>query len=183
MKYILYIIIFFSLFFTGCAKESELKIYNDTGQVITVKVDHFVHKMLNDGEPVTNTYYLNSFILFGETVEVPVEYVETLYRSHKKFNVTMKSNKDKECHIIFDMAGLEIRNVLLGIIIDKVQLREVNSDEWSDDLYEGYLPPDEIGTISVPPGTFYIRIEDVYEVQHPEELIEFTAGETTMYVF
>ena len=160
-----------------------MKIYNDTGQVLTVKVDHFVHRMLNNDEPVINTYYLNSYILFNETVEVPVEYVETFYRSHKKFNVTMKPNKDKVYHVIFDRAGLKIRNVLHGTIIDKVQLREVNSDEWSDDLYDGYLHPDEIGTISVSPGTFYIRIEDVYELQYPEELIEFTAGETTMYVF
>ncbi|MCD4797095.1 MAG: hypothetical protein K8R49_08010 [Candidatus Cloacimonetes bacterium] len=183
MKHILYIMIFFSLFFASCAKESELKIYNDTGHVITVKVDHFAHRMLNDGEPVINTYYLNSYILFGETVEVPVEYVESFYRSHKKFIVTMKPNKDKVYHVIFDRAGLEIRNVLHGTIIDKVQLREVSSDEWSDDLYEGYLPPDEIDTIPVLPGTYYIRIEDVYELQYPEELIEFTVGETTMYVF
>ena len=183
MRKNLYALILFLIIIAGCAKEADLTIYNDTGQTITVKVDHIIYQMYPNSEPIVNTYYLNSFIFFGETVKVPVEYVETLYLSHKKFNVTMKPNKDRKYHVTFDRAGLQLRNISPGITIDKVQLREVDSDEWSDDLYDGYLLPEEIDTFPVPSGIFYMRIEDVYGVQYLEELIEFIAGETFIYFF
>ena len=123
-------------------------------------------------------------MFFSETVKVPVEYVETLYRSYKKFNVTMKPNKDKKYHVTFDRAGLQLRNISPGITVDKVQLREVDDDEWSEDLYDGYLLPDEVEEpFPVPRGIFYMRLEDLYGGQYPEELVEFIAGEIFVYFF
>ena len=62
MQKLFYSLILFVLLFLGCVKEAELTIYNDTGQTITVKIDHIIHQMYPNSEPIVNIYYLNSFV-------------------------------------------------------------------------------------------------------------------------
>ena len=180
-KLILHIIPLF-LLFSACAKESHLTVHNDTGQTITVKIDHISYLMYPNSEAVEETYFLNSYIIYGETKKVPVEYVGTPYLKHNNFNVEMKPGKDKVYHVELNLACLTIRNLSPGLTITKVRLKDVGSVEWTEE-YDVYIAAEEIETISVEPGDKLIQIEDVYESIYQSEDIELIAGETSVYNF
>ena len=182
MKKLILFIIPALLFFSACAKESHLTIHNDTGQTITVKLDHISHLMYPNSEPVVETYFLNSFILYGETKKVPVEYVGTPYLKQNNFTVEMKPGKDKVYHVKLNLACLTIRNISPGLTIAKVRLMNVDGVEWTEE-YEVNIAADEVETISVEPGDRLIQIEDIYETIFPSEYIELIAGEMTIYIF
>ena len=170
------------LFFSACAKESDLTVYNDTGQTVTVKIDHILHLMYTNSEPVVETYFLNSFIFYGETKKVPVEYVGTPYLKQNNFTVEMKPDKDKIYHVELNLACLTIRNLSPGLTITKVRLKDVDSVEWTEE-YEVNIAAEEIETISVEPGDKFVQIEDIYESIFQSEYFELIAGETSVYNF
>jgi hypothetical protein len=170
------------LFFSACAKESYLTVHNDTGQTITIKVDHISHLMYPNSEPVVETYFLNSFIFYGEIKKVPVEYVGTPYLKQNNFTVELKPGKDKVYHVKLNLACLKIRNLSPGLTITKVRLMDVDGVEWTEE-YEVYIAAEEIETISVEPGNKFVQIEDIYESIYQSEYIELIAGETSVYNF
>ncbi|MBC8414983.1 MAG: hypothetical protein ISS80_06105 [Candidatus Cloacimonetes bacterium] len=170
------------LLFSACAKESDLTVHNDTGQTVTVKIDHILHLMYTNSEPVVETYFLNSFIFYGETKKVPVEYVGTPYLKQNNFTIEMKPGKDKVYHVELNLACLTIRNLSPGLTITKVRLMDVGSVEWTEE-YEVNIAAEEIETISVEPGDKFVQIEDIYESIFQSEYFELIAGETSLYNF
>ena len=182
MKKMILFIVPTLLFFSACAKESYLTIHNDTGQTISVKIDNISHLMYTNSEPVTEKYFLNSYIFYSETQKVPVEYVGTLYLKQNNFIAEMKPGKDKVYRVELNLAGLKIRNISPGLTIAKVRLMDIGSVEWTEE-YEVNIEAEEIEIISVEPGEKFIQVEDIYESTFQSEYIELIAGETSEYNF
>ncbi len=186
MKKLILFIIPALLFLSACAKESYLTVHNDTGQTVTIKIDHISHLMYTNSEPVIETYFLNSYIFYGETKKVPVEYVGTPYLKQNNFTVEMKPGKDKVYHVELNLAGLNIRNISPGVTIAKVKLMDVDGVEWTEE-YEVNIAADEVETIFVEPGVKLIQMEDVHGISYPEEyqgiFYELIVGEITIFIF
>lgn len=167
----------------ACTKQSDLTIYNDTSHSIRIIMDGTIHQLLSNDPPAIETFYLNSFILFGETIDVPIIIEGQIYLEQKEFTIKMKPNKDKSYHVEFDRAGLQISNVSIHTI-SKVQLRRENDQNWSESVIDEILFSEELGQVfSIIPNYDFIKITDIFETEYPEELIELNAGETTTYIF
>ncbi len=167
----------------ACAKQSDLTIYNDTDHSIRIIMNGTIHQLLANDPPAVETFYLNSFILFGETIYVPIIIEGQTYLEHKEFTIKMKPNKDKAYHVEFDRAGLQINNVSL-FPISIVQLRKEGEADWSDNIIEEVLYTETISPIfSVLPIYDFIKITDIFDTEYPEILIDLNAGETTLFVF
>ena len=180
-KIIALLTVFFLL--VACAKESELTIYNDTGHSVTVIFNDTIHQLFSNDPPAVEIFYLNSFILFGETINVPIIIERQIYLEPKNFTIEMKPNKDKSYHVEFDRAGLQINNVSI-YPIGVVQLRKESDEEWSENVIEEILYPETLGQVfSISPDFIHIKITDIYDTEYQEELIELNTGETTTYIF
>jgi len=182
MKKILIFLIFL-IFIGACAKQSDLTIYNDTGHSIRIIMDGTIYLLLSNDPPAIETFYLNSFIFLGESINVPIIIEGQIYLEHKEFTIEMKPNKDRSYHVEFDRAGLQINNVSIHTI-SKVQLRKEGEEDWSENIFDEILSPEALGRIiSIIPDYDLIKITDIFETEYPEELIELNAGESTIYVF
>ena len=182
MKKILIFLIFLILI-GACAKQSDLTIHNDTGHSIRIIMNGTIYQLLSNDPPAVETFYLNSFILFGETIDVPIIIDGQIYLEHKELTIEMKPNKDKSYHVEFDRAGLQINNVS-SHTISKVQLRKEGQEDWSENVIDEILSPEALGQIiSIIPDYDLIKITDIFETEYPEELIDLNAGETTTYIF
>ena len=182
MKKILIFLIFLILI-GACAKRSDLTIHNDTGHSVRIIMNGTIHQLLSNEPPAVETFYLNSFILFGETIDVPIIIDGQIYLEHKEFTIEMKPSKDKSYHVEFDRAGLQINNVSIHII-SKVQLRKEGEEAWSENVINEILSPEALGqVISIIPDYDLINITDIFETEYPVELIDLNAGETTTYIF
>lgn len=171
------------IFIVACAKQSDLTIHNDTGHSIRIIMNDTIHQLLSNDPPAVETFYLNSFILFGETIDVPIIIEGQIYLEHKEFKIEMKPSKDKSYHVDFDRAGLQINNVS-SHTISKVQLRKEGEADWSENVIDEILSPEELGQIiSIIPDYDMIKITDIFETEYPEEIIELIAGETTTFIF
>ena len=82
MKKILIFLIFLILI-GACAKQSDLTIHNDTGHSIRIIMNGTIYQLLSNDPPAVETFYLNSFILFGETIDVPIIIDGQIYLEHK----------------------------------------------------------------------------------------------------
>ncbi|MCD6176830.1 MAG: hypothetical protein J7K29_03220 [Candidatus Cloacimonetes bacterium] len=179
------IIVFLTVLFLlgACAKQSELTIYNDTGHSVKVIFNGTIHHLLSNDPPAVEIFYLNSFILFGETINVPIIIERQIYLEPKNFTIEMKPNKDKSYHVEFDRAGLQINNVSI-YPIGIIQLRKDGDEEWSENVIEEILYSETLGQVfSITPDYDFIKITDTFENEYQEELIELNAGETTTYIF
>ena len=178
------IMLLFTLIILGaCAKQSDLIVYNDTGHTITVILNGTIYQHLQNDSTAVETFYLNSFILYGETIDVPVIIEGQTYLEHKDFTIEMKPNKDKTYHVEFDLAGLQISNVSL-FQISKVQLRKEGEDDWSENIIDEIIYTETLSpTFSVIPDYDFIMVTDTFGNEHPEDLIELNTGETTTFVF
>ena len=182
MKKILTLLIILILL-GACARQSDLSVYNDTNHSIRVILNGTIYPIPQNDPPVVETYYLNSFILFGETIDVPIIIEGQIYLEHKEFTIKMKPNKDKTYHVEFDRAGLQINNVSL-FPISVVQLRSEGDEGWSENVIEDTLYTETSTSIlSILPDYDYIKMTDIFEIEYPEELIEFNVGETTTFIF
>ncbi len=171
------------LLLAACAKQSDLTVYNDTEQSVTVILGGTIHQLLPNDPPVVETYYLNSFVLFGETIDVLIIVNGQIYLEHKEFTIEMKPNKDKAYHVELDRAGLQINNASL-FPISAIQLRTDGEESWSENLIDEILYAETSSPVfSIIPDYDYIKITDVFENEYPEELIELNSGETTTFVF
>lgn len=167
----------------ACAKQSDLSIYNDTSHTITVILNGTIYQLLQNDPPAVETFYLNSFVLYGETIDVPVIIEGQTYLEHKEFEIEMKPNKDKTYHVEFNRAGLQINNVSL-FSISTVQLRKEGEDEWSDNIIDEIIYTENLSsTFSVIPDYDFIMMTDTFGNEHTEESIELNVGETTTFVF
>lgn len=184
IKYMVLLILLASLMIS-CSKESNLTIYNDTPIMQKASVNGYVYELTANGEPAVETFYLNSFLITGETADVIVEYIPNSpvsYRSYKKIKLQMKPGKDKTLHINYDRGQIQLRNISM-VTLDQVLLREIDKDPWTDDLYEGVLEPDEIDIIAYKAGNYAIKIVDATGTEYPEEEIEIICGEQLLYFF
>ena len=179
-----FISLFIVIFLLGsCAKQSDLTIYNDTDHSVRVIIDGIIHPLLSNDPPAVETFYLNSFVLFGETIDVPIIIEGQIYLEDKDFTIEMKPNKDKSYHIEFDRAGLQINNVSI-FPIGVVRLRKEGDEDWSENVLEETLYPETLGQVfSIIPDFDYIKITDTFETEYEEEIIELNAGETTSFIF
>jgi len=169
----------------ACARQSDLSVYNDTNHSIRVILNGTIYQIPQNDPPVpvVETFYLNSFILFGETIDVPIIIEGQIYLEPKEFTIKMKPNKDKTYHVEFDRAGLQINNVSL-FPINVVQLRNEGAEDWSENVIDDTLYTETSSSIlSIIPDYDYIKMIDIFETEYPEELIEFNVGETTTFVF
>jgi hypothetical protein len=182
MKKILTLLII-TILLGACAKQSDLTIYNDSTHSIRIIMNGTIHQLLSNGNPAVETFYLNSFILFGETIDVPIIIEGQIYLEYKEFTIEMKPNKDKSYHVEFDSAGLQINNISPHTI-GKVQLRKVDEESWSENVIDEILSAETLGQVfSIIPDYDFIKITDIFDTEYPEELIELNAGETTTYLF
>ncbi len=169
----------------ACARQSDLTVYNDTGQSVRVVLGSTIHQLFPNDPPAVETCYLNSFILFGETKKVPVIVDGSMYLENKDFHIEMKPGKDKSYHIELDRAGIQISNPSI-YTITSAQLRMEDGD-WEYalgffDVYSEELSP----TMSVLAD--YDQIKIFYDigynqVEYIEDVIELNIGETTTYIF
>ncbi|MCF7794147.1 MAG: hypothetical protein K9N09_04200 [Candidatus Cloacimonetes bacterium] len=169
----------------GCTKECELKIYNDTPIMQKAKIDGIIYEIQSNGTPAVEEYYLDSYLLLSETQEVAVEYVANSpisYRSPKTFKVEMKPGKNKTYHIKYDRGRIQMRNIS-PLTLDQILLKKEGSNEWSEDLYDGVLLPDEIDEIAIKAGNYTMKLIDAYGVEYPLVEIEIIAGEQLMHFF
>lgn len=167
----------------ACAKQSDLTIYNDTDHSIRIIMNGTIHQLFLNDPPAVEKFYLNSFILFGETIDVPIIIEGQTYLEPKEFTIEMKPNKDKSYHVEFDRAGLQINNVS-PYTISIVQLRKEGEADWSENIIDEVLYTETSSPmISILPDYDYIKITDTFENEYPEELIELNAGETTTFIF
>ena len=56
----------------ACAKQSNLTVYNDTDHSIRIIMNGTIYQLFPNEPPAVENFYLNSFILYGETVDVPI---------------------------------------------------------------------------------------------------------------
>lgn len=169
----------------GCAKECELVVYNKTPIQQTVKIDGIIYHIPANVGYADETFYLNSFVLWNEKINVSVEYVANSpvsFRSPKTFTVEMEPGKDRSYNVRYDRGQIQLRNIS-SIILDQVLLRTNNSEEWSEDLYEGSLEPDGIDVIAVKEGNYTLKMIDVYGTEYPLQEVEIIAGEQVMVMF
>jgi len=182
MKKILILLVAF-IFLSACVRQSDLTIHNDTDHSIKVVLDGTIHQLPANDPPAIETFYLNSFILFGETIGVPIIIEGQTYLEHKEFTIEMKPNKDKAYHVEFDRAGFQINNVSL-FPISTVQLKKEGEADWSENIIDEILYTESLSpTFSIIPVYDFIKITDIFDTVYPEELIELNAGETTLFVF
>lgn len=182
------ILILFALLIllAACSKQSDLTVYNDTGQSVRVVVGRTIYQLLPNDSPAVETCYLNSFILFGETKKVPIIVDEKIYLEPKDFYIEMKPGKDRSYHIELDRAGIQISNPSI-YPISGAQLRKGDGDweyalGWPFTVYSEELSQ----TMSISEDYDHIKI--FYSTgANPSEFIEDTVdlniGETTTYTF
>ena len=170
----------------ACARQSDLTVYNDTGQSIQVVLGSTIHQLFPTDPPAVETCYLNSFILFGETKEVPVIINGQIYLEYKDFHIKMKPGKDRSYHVELDRAGIQISNPSI-YPISGAQLRKEDGD-WEYALGSPFsVFSEELSpTISVLADYDYIKIS--YSIgnnqnDYVEDAIELSIGETTTYIF
>ena len=167
----------------GCAKEAELLIYNDTPLQAKVSIDGIIHEMAAEGDPVREIFYLNSYLLFGEGVSVPVEYIQTTpYRTQRQFNVKLKPGQDKTYHVRFDRGQMQFWNIS-PVSVYEISIREIDDDEWSDNFLDSVIYTDDNEVIPIPYGNYIMRIIDHNGFEWLQDEIEITAGETITYWF
>ncbi len=169
----------------GCAKECDLSVYNKTPIQQTVKIDGIIYNIPANIGYAEETYFLNSFILWNEKINVSIEYVANSpvsFRSPKTFTVEMEPGKDRSYNVRYDRGQIQLRNIS-SIILDQVLLRTNNSEEWSEDIYEGSLEPDGIDVIAVEEGSYTLKILDAYGTEYPLQEVEIIAGEQVMVMF
>jgi len=169
----------------GCAKECDLSVYNKTPIQQTVKIDGIIYNISANVGYAEETYYLNSYGLWNEKINVSVEYVANSpvsFRSPKTFTVEMKPGKDRSYDVRYDRGQIQLRNIS-SIILDQVLLKTNNSEDWSEDLYEGTLGPDGIDVIAVEEGSYTAKMVDVYGTEYPLQEVEIIAGEQVMVMF
>ena len=182
-KKIFYLIILTLL--GACAKQSDLTIYNDTDHLVKIIMNGTIYRLLSNDPPAVETFYLNSFILFGETVDVPIIIEGQIYLEHKEFKIEMKPNKDRSYHVELDRAGMQISNPSIYPITG-AQLRKEDGD-WEYALGFFNVYSEELSsTMSISADYDYIKIyynTGYNQNEFIEDTIELNIGETTTYVF
>lgn len=184
MKKILALLIIIT-FLGACARQSDLTVYNDTGQSIRVILGSTIHQLFPSDPPAVETCYLNSFVLFGETKKVPVIIDGQIYLEHKDFHIEMKPGKDRAYHVELDRAGIQISNPSIYTITG-IQLR-IEEYDWEYalgffDVYSEELSP----TMSI--LSDYDQIKIFYsigynQIEFIEDTIDLVIGETSTYIF
>ncbi|MDO9577813.1 MAG: hypothetical protein Q7J16_08010 [Candidatus Cloacimonadales bacterium] len=183
MPRMIYLVLMALIMLTGCLKEAELTISNNTPLLAKVSIDGIIYELPAGGEPAKETYYLNSYLLFGESVKVPVEYIQTTpYRSQKRFNVEMKPGRDKSYHVKFNRGQLQFWN-LAPVTIYSMKIRETDDDEWSDNLLDDVVYSEENEVIPIEDGIYFVRLVDPNGFEYEQFEIEIIAGETLPYYF
>jgi hypothetical protein len=183
MLRMIYLVLLVIILLTGCMKEAELTVYNDTHLQAKVSIDGLIYDLAPEGEPAKETYYLDSYLLYGDKLEIPVEYIQTTpYRTEKKFTVEMKPGKDKTYHIRFDRGQMVFWNIS-PVTIYEIKVRDVDDDEWSDNLLQNVIDPDDNSVIPIPYGNYIMKISDPNGFEWLQDEIEIPAGETITYWF
>lgn len=185
MKKILVLLIILILL-GACARQSDLTVYNDTGQSIRIILGSTIHQLFPSDPPAVEICYLNSFILFGETKKVPIIINGQIYLEHKDFHILMKPGKDRAYHVELDRAGIIISNPSI-FSIGSVQLRK-EEDDWEYALGFPFsvFSEESSPAISVSEDYDFIRIGyliDGVQYEYAEDAIELNISETTTYVF
>jgi len=169
----------------ACAKKSNLTIYNDTDYSIRLILNGTIHQLLSNDPPAAETFYLNSFILFGETIDVPIIVEGQIYLEHKEFKIEMKPNKDKSYHVELDRAGLQISNPSIYTITGAQLRRE--EDDWEYALGFFHVFSEALSpNFSVSEEYDYIRIYyniGNEQIEYAEDAIDLIIGETTTFIF
>lgn len=181
MRNLLLSVIFFWLLI-GCTKESKIILHNDSSQMVTIRVDGEIFIMLQTAEPIEIPYYLNSYLLLGESVKIPVSYEERLYITPQEFKVRLKPGQEKNLFVVQDRAALQINN-LSPMIIDQVLMRRDSLSDWSEDLFDGFIEVEDIERFAVAPHYTEIQIIDIFELEYPVDSISFEIGKLTQYNF
>ncbi|MFC1898159.1 hypothetical protein ACFLYJ_01160 [Candidatus Cloacimonadota bacterium] len=182
MLRMIYLFLLVFILLTGCMKEAELTIHNDTPSLAKVSIDGIIYD-LYEGESAKETYYLDSYLLFGDTEKIPVRYIQTTpYRTEKQFTVEMKPGKDKTYNVKFNRGLIQFWN-LSPVIIYEISVREIDDDEWSENLITDVINPDDITTFPVKAGHYMLRIIDPNGFEYQQIQIEIIAGETEDLLF
>ena len=183
MLRMIYLTLLVLLLLTGCVKEAELTIYNDTPLLAKVSIDGIIYELSAGGEPAKETYYLDSYLLFGENIKVPITYIQTTpYRTQKQFNAEMKPGKDKTYHVKFDRGQMQFWNIS-PVTIWEITLREIDDDEWSDNLLNEVIYPNDNKVIPFEYGNYIMKIVDPNGYEWLQVEVEIIAGETLTYYF
>lgn len=177
--------LFLLILLVACAKKSNLTIYNDSSISIRVIMNGTIYHLFQNDPPAVETFYLNSFILYGETIDVPIIIEGHTYLEHKEFTIEMKPNKDKSYHVELDRAGLQISNPSI-FTITGAQLRR-EEDDWEYALgFFGVYSEELSPNFSVSEDYDYIRIYyDIgnEQIEYIENTIDLIIGETTTFIF
>ena len=182
MKRMIYFILLLILA-AGCSREAELVISNETPVLMKVSIDGYIHDLPAGGEPVKEIFYLNSYLLFGETVKVPVEYIQTTpFRSYKKINVEMKPGMEKKLAVRFDRGQLELWN-LSTVPIYAITICKTGDDEWSENLISEVLLHEDSAVIPIKSGSYLMKLVDPSGFEFDVVELEIIAGETLTFWF
>jgi hypothetical protein len=163
-------------------KEAELTVKNETPLLAKVSIDGIIYE-LYEGESATETYYLDSYLLFGDTKKVPVKYIQTTpYRTEKKFNVEMKPGKNEEFSVKFNRGQIQFWNIS-AVSVYEVCVRDIDDDDWSENLLNNVIAPEENEVFPIGAGHYMMRILDPNGFEWLQEEIEINVGETITYWF
>ncbi|MCF7858143.1 MAG: hypothetical protein K9N07_02300 [Candidatus Cloacimonetes bacterium] len=168
---------------TACATESEIEIFNDTENSVSFVLGDRIYHLLPADPPAAQTFYVNSYILFSETLKVPFILEGQVFLESKEKVFRIKANVNKKYHITFDRAGLQISNPSV-YTISAVYLRREGDDDWGDSIIEEPIYSENISSVlSVEPDFNYIKITDSFGSEFQEEALDLQVGETTIYIF
>ncbi len=159
-----------TLLLLGCSRTSEIKVYNDTDSSINVSLND-TSQLLFAGQMVEEEFAINHFVLFSETLDVPLHYDESLYVSGRNKAVRLKANETKKIHITFDRAGMQVRNISSNVGVMDVYIQNPDTGKLSDNLLESVISPNHIELISVPEKSGYVVITDVFGAQYTSAAI------------
>ena len=180
------LLLIFLILLGACAKQSDLTVYNETDHSIRIIVNGTIYQLLQNDPPAVETFYLNSFILFGETIYAPIIIEGKIYLEHKEFSIEMKPNKNRSYHVRYDKAGIQINNPSI-YTITSLQLRK-EGENWEYALgFPIVIHSEELSQImSVSEDYDYVRItynlgNDQYE--YTEDTIDLNIAETTTVIF
>lgn len=170
------------VFIVGCTQEGYLNVHNKTGSRAEVVIDGTRYTLIGE-TTVEEMFYVDSYLLFSESVKVDIEHLGPMHLEPRKYSVRISPNKTKHVNIYYDRSGLFMLNNSTTHIME-VYFREGETGELS----ENYLPEpigySETELFPVKPGTVYVVVIDGYGNDYEsEEEIEFVAGENHTIVF
>jgi hypothetical protein len=166
----------------GCTQEGYLAVHNKTGARAEVVIDGTRFTLIGE-TTVEEVYYVDSYLLFSESVKVDIEHLGPMHLEPRKYSVSISPNKTKHVNIYYDRSGLFMLNNSTTHIME-VYLR----DKETGELSENYLPKpiihSETELFPVITGSYFVVVIDGYGHDYEsEEEIEFVAGENHTIIF